>query len=245
MNCQNVRSVIDTATRRVPLGESVNTHLSGCRDCRRHADETSALLVLLSAQPRVEAPADFGFKLRARIAKVEAEPRSPWGTLEKFWTRSFSFSLGQAITATATLALVAAFTAIHFNQSDQPIATTPDNPTVAISTPLESQNRQPAMTGTQSMPSAPEIALTAVKPASVRLTARSNKTSSAPVKSIAVEAPRGQINLASNSAKHEDTWHAYNRERGQMVTAPARSVVIGAENSSSTMAKTVAFVPSI
>jgi hypothetical protein len=240
MNCQNVRLVIDTATRRETVGEPVNIHLSGCRDCRRHADDTSALIALLSAQPRVEAPADFDFKLRARIARAQAEPSSPWGTLEKLWTRSFSW--GQAITATATLALVATFTAIHFNNSDQPMVTTSDNPTPAISTPSRSQ---PAIASAQSTPSAHEVTLTAVKPAPVRVIARSNKTSSALIKSIAVESPKVQMNLANNSAKNEDTWHAYNRERGQMVTAPARSVMIGAENSSSTLAKTVAFVPSI
>jgi hypothetical protein len=244
MNCQNVRLVIDTATRREMMSEPVNTHLSDCRDCRRHADETRALIALLSAQPKVQAPADFDFKLRARIAGAQAEPRSPWGTLERFWTRSLSFSWGRAITATATLALVATFTAIHFNSSDQPAATALDSPAVAVSSPSKSQDYQPTMTGIQSTVSAPQVALTAAKPATVRLTARSNKISSALVKPAEAEAPRQQINLAGNTAKNEDTWHAYNRERGQMVTAPARAVVIGAENSS-TLAKATAFVPSI
>src|SRR5215510_3837789 len=110
MNCKSIREAIDTATRRSGYSETVRAHLTDCPDCRHHADEMTSLFAILSTQPRVEAPADFEFRLRARIARAKSEPTPAVGKLEKFWTKSFSF--GQA--ATAMAAIVVAITATTF-----------------------------------------------------------------------------------------------------------------------------------
>src|SRR5262245_41496336 len=73
MKCKHIREEIDTASRHTLYSNSVTTHLSGCPDCGRHADGTASLLNLLSAQPRVEAPADFDAKLSMGIARAQAE----------------------------------------------------------------------------------------------------------------------------------------------------------------------------
>ena len=73
MKCKQTREVIDTASRHTLYSDSVTTHLSGCPDCRLHADGTASLLTLLSAQPRVEAPADFDIKVSMGIARAQAE----------------------------------------------------------------------------------------------------------------------------------------------------------------------------
>jgi hypothetical protein len=69
MDCKNVQSVIDTDLRRESANEQIRAHLSCCQDCHRYSTENSALLALLGAQPVIEAPADFDFKLRARLAR--------------------------------------------------------------------------------------------------------------------------------------------------------------------------------
>src|SRR5215468_1667253 len=73
MKCKHIREAIDTTSRHTLYSDSVTTHLSGCPDCRRHQDGTASLLTLLSAQPRVEAPVDFDIKVRAGIARAQAE----------------------------------------------------------------------------------------------------------------------------------------------------------------------------
>lgn len=234
MNCQNVRSAIDTATRRAPVDESVKAHLSDCRDCRSHSDETSALLALLMTQPRVEAPADFNFKVRARIASVQAEPRSPWAAVERFWARSFSW--GQAITATATLAVLATFSALHFTSSNQTVVTAPNEVTVAVS-------RQPsdplAPASAQDTTAARETTNSVVKPAAVRMGSRGVRVAPVSLKSAEVAASKVQ-----GAGGGDDSWRGYNSDKGHFVSAPTRDL-IGAEGSGSRLAKTVAFVPSI
>src|SRR5262245_50670225 len=106
MKCQDVRLAIDTASRREPMSRATSLHLSGCPDCSRYADETSALLKLICAQPKVAAPADFDFRLRARIARAESDRRRPAAFFErpaffeKLWDRTFSWGQVAAVTAT-------------------------------------------------------------------------------------------------------------------------------------------------
>ena len=73
MKCKQTREAIDTTSRRAQHGVSVTSHLNACPDCRRHADETASLLSLLSAQPRVQSPADFDSGLTRRIAAAQAD----------------------------------------------------------------------------------------------------------------------------------------------------------------------------
>jgi hypothetical protein len=73
MKCKQTREAIDTTSRRAQYGVTVTSHLNACPDCRRHADETASLLSLLSAQPRVQSPADFDSSLTRRIAAAQAD----------------------------------------------------------------------------------------------------------------------------------------------------------------------------
>jgi hypothetical protein len=140
MNCQTIRETIDTASRRAGYGDSVHTHLAGCVDCRRHANEMSSLLALLNDQPRIEASPDFEFRLRARIARTEAEPELSTGLLlagwGKFWSRSFS--LGQAAAAMATIAVMVTASSFYFTNSNE-MATPSSSPVVAAAIKLPDQ----------------------------------------------------------------------------------------------------------
>lgn|GEM_PF-1485551 len=238
MNCQNIRSVIDVGSRREPQGETVKAHLRGCTDCRRYADETSALLTLISAQPRVQAPADFNFKLRARIAKSQVEPRPSLAILEKFWVRSFSW--GQAITATATLALVATFTALHFTNSNPPMTSTQEGPTVAVATAKIDQVT-PAITAGSAVAAKPTLPVT--RPVAMRVSPRMSRMAITSERPAVVEQAKVQV-VAGNAANNEESWRAYNAEKGQIVSTPNRAL-IGAEGSGTHLAKAAVFVPSI
>src|SRR5262245_49129498 len=123
MKCNEIREAIDTPARHTLYGDPVTSHLSGCPDCRRHADETTALLTLLSAQPRIQAPADFDFRLRARIARAQAEQAAPanmlQGILQNWQNWAQTFSWGEAATAMAAAALVIMASTFYINHRDQ------------------------------------------------------------------------------------------------------------------------------
>lgn len=112
MDCQHIRTAIETASRYEPMGETAQRHLRSCDGCREYADEMSSFLSLLKSTPRVTAPADFDFRLRARIAEAQAKRRNPFSFLDGL--RSMSFSWGQTATAMATVALVATLATFYF-----------------------------------------------------------------------------------------------------------------------------------
>jgi len=133
MDCQHIRTAIDTASRFEPMGESAQRHLRSCGGCRDYADEMSSFLSLLKSTPRVTAPADFDFRLRARIAEAQAKRRNPFSFLEGFW--SLSFSWGQTATAMATIALVATLGTFYFVRQKPITYVTPDQVAAKVETP--------------------------------------------------------------------------------------------------------------
>jgi hypothetical protein len=80
MSCQKFRVEIEETARTASLGEGTASHLAGCGECRAFRDERESLRGLVASLARVEAPADFEFRLRARIARAEgaSEARSGW-----------------------------------------------------------------------------------------------------------------------------------------------------------------------
>lgn len=224
MNCKQIREAIDTATRRQGYGEAVKAHLGLCTDCRRHADEASALLSLLAMQPRVEAPADFDFRLRARMARARAEQQSSAGLLERFWARSFSF--GQAATAMAAVAVAVTASTFYFKGSDQPIIPTAGTNEVAMQVAAPARPPAHPVDAASGVIAAPAAA---AKPVAVRY-ARSARPATVAVRPAAA---MEQANLAAGSSR------VYSREIRQVI--PDRNL-IGAEAVS---AKSVAYLPSL
>ncbi|MCG3159636.1 MAG: hypothetical protein JMDDDDMK_00650 [Acidobacteria bacterium] len=228
MNCNQTREAVDTASRRTPYGDAVSSHLSGCLDCRRYADETNSLLMLLSAQPRVQAPADFDFRLRARIARAQAEKAHPAGLLERLWENFLAqtFSWGQAATAMAAVALVITVSTFYINHDKSAPVTGAD---VAIVNPVNPPQ-----------PKAPEVespAVEAVRPAPVKFTGRSAKATPAMFRR---EAPTNSIS-SSDIASLDKSPRVYSRETRQFV--PHRDTLIGAEVASVNLAKSAWATP--
>ncbi len=124
MNCKQIKEAIGAATRPNMYAGHVASHLNGCSDCRRYSDETASLLGLLGAQPRVEAPPDFEFRLRARIAVArETAPRS---FLRRILPETFSW--GRMAVAGAAGALAIAVSTFYIDLHNR----TPDSPVRAI-----------------------------------------------------------------------------------------------------------------
>lgn len=220
MNCKQTREAIDTASRRSPYGDIATSHLSGCPDCRRYADETDSLLMLLSAQPRVQAPADFDFRLRARIARAQAEQAVPAGLLERLWENFMAqtFSWGQAATATAAVALVITASTFYINRDNGAPMTAND---IAVANRVVDSQQTTAEPGTRSQVQVVDVA----RSAAVKVTSRSPKAVSASFK------PEASANLISSNdiASLDKSPRLYSKETGQFV--PHRDL-IGAEAAS-------------
>lgn len=72
MNCRNVRREVDEATPGVLLSAFARRHMSACRECRAFSGEHQKLQEILSSLGTIEAPGDFDFRLRARLAGEKA-----------------------------------------------------------------------------------------------------------------------------------------------------------------------------
>jgi len=98
MNCQNIRREIEEAGSAGFLSADALSHLEECASCQTLSRQQTNLQTILSSLGTVEAPGDFDFRLRARLA---AEKRMgglslPFG----------NFSLGLRSTAVAAILLL-------------------------------------------------------------------------------------------------------------------------------------------
>jgi hypothetical protein len=69
MNCQKCKIEIEERDlRRERLSSAAEAHLSACASCRIFGEERLALKRLVGSLEKVSAPADFDFRMRARMA---------------------------------------------------------------------------------------------------------------------------------------------------------------------------------
>ena len=218
MNCQTIRESIDTAPRRAGYSGTIHAHLDGCADCRRHASETSSLLALLNAQPRVEAPADFDFRLRARIARAQSEPQVAAGllaNLERFWTKSFS--LGQAATAMAAIIVALTASTFYFTNPNE-VAKPGGTMVTTVKAPVE--------TAITSIPNAAQP-VRAGKGASAQTFTASNRLAKAqPLQSASLTtAVASAVSAKAPNADESASFYAY----GKVIRTSPNRDLIGAE----------------
>src|SRR5262245_35267059 len=78
-DCKNIRQEIDDALPGGTLSGRVREHLSGCSGCRTFEAEQQTLQGLIAGLETVAAPADFDFRLRARLAREKSNARNGHG----------------------------------------------------------------------------------------------------------------------------------------------------------------------
>lgn len=132
MNCQNIRAAVDASSPREPFSEQITHHLALCQSCGEYAAQMTALFTLMNAAPRVQAPNDFDFRLRARLAQARAarSPQRGLGFFTEFWKQSFSW--GQAASALAAVALVVTLSTVYLIGDRNPANSSGSNPQVAV-----------------------------------------------------------------------------------------------------------------
>lgn len=108
MSCKKFRTEIEEAGRTASLGAAASAHLVSCASCRAFRSEREALRGLVANLARVDAPADFEFRLRARIARSEDESHAH--------TTRRTFVPGAAWLAVAGCLVLALGVFINFHQ---------------------------------------------------------------------------------------------------------------------------------
>ncbi|HEY0083916.1 MAG TPA: hypothetical protein VGB61_14075, partial [Pyrinomonadaceae bacterium] len=156
MNCQKCKIEIeDRDLRRESLSDAAQAHVAACADCRVFGEERLALRYLVGGLEKISAPADFDFRMRARMA-AERDKRAPRAAWLSFSPAKLSWPLA------ACLALVVS-ASLYF-QKAQPDA------------PANASAEQPRATATR----APGVSVIEAVPAPASSTTSSAASSSAP-----------------------------------------------------------------
>lgn len=103
MNCRNVRREIEEAGPGDLLSAAVYAHIQSCAACETLSREQSKLQAIISGLGTVEAPGDFDFRLRARLADEGRRPARP------FALSNFSLGYRSGAVAMAFLLIGSAF----------------------------------------------------------------------------------------------------------------------------------------
>ena len=117
INCRDIRRDIEEAAPGKWLSAEVNDHVAGCVACEKLLRQQTKLRELVSSLGTVEAPADFDFRLRARLA---GESRAP---THSFAPGHFSFGFGSAAVVTALLLVGSALMFLSFKTRSNTVLT--------------------------------------------------------------------------------------------------------------------------
>lgn len=107
MNCRNVRREIEEMTSGDLLSSSASDHLKNCAECEVFRGERLKLREMLASLGAVEAPGDFDFRLRARLANEKR------GLGQPFVMRNLSFGFRSAAVATILLLIGSALLIVN------------------------------------------------------------------------------------------------------------------------------------
>ena len=142
-DCEVIRRELDDLMLDEAAGSSVSEHLNGCAECREFHRTQTKLRQMVGSLGTVAAPADFEFRLRARLAN-DANGTVPFSFSSWPFTR-------RSLAMASVLILFVAGTVLVWNVMNQPTATTvaeQNQPAAPRETPREVQ--------TPAVPQAPQ-----------------------------------------------------------------------------------------
>lgn len=141
-NCRIVCREVEESEWGEPLHSEVIQHLQGCISCQDFYDERLKLRQLLGGLGTVEAPADFDFRLRKRIAADRSR------ALRRLFFVGWPFALRTVAVATAVLLMAAGLLFRAWQQR-------PNNKMVSVQSP-SAGTPQPAEQGSQEVFATPQ-----------------------------------------------------------------------------------------
>ena len=108
MNCPDIRREIEEAGSANLLTAAALSHLEACPACETLSRRQRKLQAIVSSLGTVEAPGDFDFRLRARLANEKRGSARPFGVTD------FSFGFRSAAVAVILLLIGSAFVFVNF-----------------------------------------------------------------------------------------------------------------------------------
>jgi hypothetical protein len=105
MNCKLYRVELEEASPGAEVGVGARAHLRDCAACRKFYEERRALKNLLAGLGTVSAPADFEFRLRARMAAEQASASRRLFFARRFAPGALSIALAACFALTVAVAL--------------------------------------------------------------------------------------------------------------------------------------------
>ena len=129
MKCKAVLREIEEMEAGASPSSEAKRHLLVCEACRRFADERAQLRLLVESLDKVSAPADFDWRLRARLRDERNERRRA-----RHWLPGFAPG-AQAITAAAFVMLV--LVAVVVYRQTRPLPSNNAQPAAVAKTNLE------------------------------------------------------------------------------------------------------------
>lgn len=114
IDCSNIRLEIEEAASGEILAAAARDHMRNCGACTSFGKEQQQLKEMVASLGGIEAPADFDFKLRARLAASHSSRRGVSGN--GFGMRSIAF---------ATMLLLFAFVVLVMNMRSRTSESTP------------------------------------------------------------------------------------------------------------------------
>ncbi|HJQ34245.1 MAG TPA: hypothetical protein VJ866_18850 [Pyrinomonadaceae bacterium] len=118
-DCKVFRREIGEAAGHGELSGAAAAHADGCRACGEALRQREAVRGLVGGLARVEAPADFEFRLRARMAAATKERRGPFGGLR------LAYKLAPVAVVAAFLVIAASLYLRQPPRGGQSVATAP------------------------------------------------------------------------------------------------------------------------
>ena len=146
-NCEVIRRQLDELMLDEPASASVSEHLNDCSDCREFQRTQMKLRQMVGSLGTVAAPADFEFRLRARLAN-DSNAALPFGFAYWPFTR-------RGLAMASLLILFAIGAVVMWNSMNQPATSTvaEQNPPAA---PRESPRETPNQIQTPARPQEPQ-----------------------------------------------------------------------------------------
>jgi hypothetical protein len=138
-NCEVIRRQLDELMLDEATSTSVSEHLNDCSDCREFQRTQTKLRQMVGSLGTVAAPADFEFRLRARLAN-DANGTLPFGFAYWPFTR-------RGLAVASVLILFAAGAVMVWNVMNQPAT-----PTVAEQNPPAAPRETPRQIQTPAVP---------------------------------------------------------------------------------------------
>jgi hypothetical protein len=168
MNCQKCKFEIeDRDLRRESLSDAAEAHMAACASCRAFGEERLALRRLVGGLEKVSAPADFDFRMRARMAAERTNRSAPRATWFNFSPAALSWPLAGCLALVVSVSL-------YFQQGRQDMPPpTAQQPNAAATVSPQASNADIA----ELKPSSDHVAVDETRP---RVAVVSSKLSPAP-----------------------------------------------------------------